>query len=337
MKAISACASSESVVAVDVPPEVPEPAEQAKPGTPVSEPKPADPNFNALQEKYLQYVRELAAYHQYEIDLEKYQKRQAFETSLVLAENRRLAQVVMLIHPARRVAELTGLVKTTRDLQKALRESFGKDGQWGALEQGTPAQDYILIKKEPVDRQTMRDVALTFTPIQFAADDVTGLITQSPGTPVNGKFAVRDYSRFAVEPGVGAVFGTIKAPKYGTGMNSEGKLVIKKAADSTVSVSPSILLNFVCRCNMGLLAPMLQIGAATSPSLPAVLVGGGLRLWGLGSGHLAIGGGLMHGWVKDLKTLKVDDVVTGTAAIESDLGYTAEPKRGAYFVIQYKF
>jgi hypothetical protein len=71
--------------------------------------------------------------------------------------------------------------------------------------------------------------------------------------------------------------------------------------------------------------------------LPAALIGAGIRLFGLGAGDVAIGGGAMFGWVKDLQKLKVGDVVAGTKDIESDLGYRATPEKGGYFVIQYKF
>ena len=82
---------------------------------------------------------------------------------------------------------------------------------------------------------------------------------------------------------------------------------------------------------------MFQIGAATSKDLPAILVGGGLRLFGLGKGDVAIGGGAMFAWFKDLQKLKVGDVVTGTTQIDTDLGYSSRPKLGGYFAIQYKF
>jgi hypothetical protein len=58
-------------------------------------------------------------------------------------------------------------------------------------------------------------------------------------------------------------------------------------------------------------------------------------LFGAGKGDVAIGGGLLVGWVKDLRTLGEGHIVGGTADIEADLGYAA--RRSGYFVIQYKF
>ena len=82
---------------------------------------------------------------------------------------------------------------------------------------------------------------------------------------------------------------------------------------------------------------MVQVGASASKDLPGILVGGGLRLFGAGKGDVAIGGGWMFGWVKDLQKLKVGDVVTGTKDIEADLGYATRPKTSGYIVIQFKF
>jgi hypothetical protein len=97
------------------------------------------------------------------------------------------------------------------------------------------------------------------------------------------------------------------------------------------------LVNFVCRCNTGLLTPMLQIGAAASKTLPAILAGGGVRLFGLGKGDVGLGGGAMFAWYKDLQKLQVGQVVTGTQQIQSDLGFISAPKIGGYVAIQYKF
>jgi hypothetical protein len=87
----------------------------------------------------------------------------------------------------------------------------------------------------------------------------------------------------------------------------------------------------------GALVPMIQMGAATSKDLPGILVGVGLRLFGIGKGDIAIGGGGMFSWVKDLQKLKPGGVVSGTKDIDADLGYSSRPKLGGYFVIQYKF
>jgi hypothetical protein len=62
-----------------------------------------------------------------------------------------------------------------------------------------------------------------------------------------------------------------------------------------------------------------------------------VRLFGLGKGDVAIGGGAMFAWYQDLQKLKVGDVISGTNDINSDLGYISTPKVGGYFALQYKF
>jgi hypothetical protein len=66
-------------------------------------------------------------------------------------------------------------------------------------------------------------------------------------------------------------------------------------------------------------------------------MGAGLRLFGLSKGDVAVGGGAMFSWVKDLQKLRVGDVVSGTNDINTDLKFNSRPKVGGYFAIQYKF
>src|SRR5205823_1255817 len=102
-----------------------------------------------------------------------------------------------------------------------------------------------------------------------------------------------------------------------------------------LSANPAIMVNFVCRCAGGL--PMLQIGAATSKDLPAFLMGGGIRLFGLGKGDFGLTYGAMMGWYKDLNKLQVGSVINGTKDIDSDLAFIGKPHIKSYFAIQYKF
>jgi hypothetical protein len=80
---------------------------------------------------------------------------------------------------------------------------------------------------------------------------------------------------------------------------------------------------------------MLQVGITTSKDVPAILAGGGLRLFGLPRGDIALGAGAMIAWVKDLGSLRVGDVVGGTVDIDADLRYAR--RQGLYAAIQYKF
>jgi hypothetical protein len=195
--------------------------------------------------------------------------------------------------------------------------------------------DYVVVALHPApDKQstiTARAVAIAYTAGESGIA-VTGEDERS------ATLRLRYFTPFAVEAGAGAVFAVVDRPKYGTRRNSRGELTVASAGVTSLSVDPSVLLNFVCRCGGGtILEPMAQVGASTSKETPALFVGGGIRVFVVGRGDVAVGGGLLLAWVRDLATLAVGDVVSGTADIREDLGFGRAPRAGHYFVIQYKW
>jgi len=80
---------------------------------------------------------------------------------------------------------------------------------------------------------------------------------------------------------------------------------------------------------------MLQAGVSTSPDAPGLFGGGGIRLFGIGTGDVALGGGWISAWVQDLKTLRIGDRVGGTIDIDRDLGFAR--RDGWYVLAQYEF
>ena len=66
-----------------------------------------------------------------------------------------------------------------------------------------------------------------------------------------------------------------------------------------------------------------------------LLAGGGIRLFGLPKGDVALGGGGMFAWIKDLRSLRVGDPVGGTSDIQANLHYVN--RNGYYAALQYKF
>jgi hypothetical protein len=231
-----------------------------------------------------------------------------------------------------RIHTLTSIHDTLTQLATALNSPFGVADNWT----GDRRQAYKLGPQVSPTLTTMQTVVLKVTSLT-PADNGTGGVTTGQNDVATASMTVRRYSLLTPEIGVGAVFGTLRAPQYGTATNAAGQTVVARVPDSSLTVSPAIMVNFLCRCGTGFLDPMIQIGAATSTTLPAVLTGVGFHLFGVGKGDVAIGGGAMFGWTKDLQTLKIGDVVTGTQAIDADLGYTGTPHVKAYFTIQYKF
>ena len=70
-----------------------------------------------------------------------------------------------------------------------------------------------------------------------------------------------------------------------------------KIPNSSLSINPSLMVNFICRSS----AVRSADGANRHigfKDLPGVLLGGGLRLFGLGKGDISLSGGVMFVWVK---------------------------------------
>lgn len=148
-------------------------------------------------------------------------------------------------------------------------------------------------------------------------------------------FEIYQFRRFVPEIGVGATFGFVTRPKYGTSTNAAGQTTIAKQKDDRVSVDPTVMVNFVPWGVSGA-TPMAQVGASASKTSPAVFVGGGWRVLGT-NGGFALGLGLMLAWVKDLQTLSEGSVVKGTKEIDDDLAFDPQPRPRFYFNLQYKF
>jgi hypothetical protein len=235
----------------------------------------------------------------------------------------------LLSDPSDRIQQLADTSTALTKLADLLKNQFADEAKWI----GSGSTSYIISAEIDPTFEKMQNVTVKVVNIAFDLNS-TSLDQSAAGSAT---FSVREYSSLTPEIGVGAVFGTVTAPVYGTAQNAAGQTIVEKKPNASVAINPTVLVNFVCRCGTGLLTPMAQIGAVVSKTTPGILMGGGIRLFGLSKGDVAIGGGAMFAWVKDLQTLKVGDVVTGTNAINTDLSFNGSPKVGGYFAIQYKF
>jgi hypothetical protein len=279
------------------------------------------------QFKYLAYEKQLQAFNAYTTYLREKEAAVALQQEKTDALQMLVVQGLILD----KLAALKSFITSAENLAKSL-DDLATSSNWFDLR----SSDYLLlaaeIKPSPDEMET---VTVEFTPITYESDPVKNVFTAKAGTTVKVSFDVRWYSRFAPEVGVGAVFGSVTQPEYGTATNAEGKTVVSKVSSKSISVAPTIMVNFVCRCGGSYLIPMVQIGAAASKTAPAIHIGGGFRI--PGASGFAIGGGGMFAWVKDLQALSVGQVVSGTAAIEADRGFNSQPTIGGYFTIQYTF
>jgi hypothetical protein len=241
-------------------------------------------------------------------------------------------QLALLANPRARLEQLQAVNRAARDLQAELARSYVSNHErW---------IDRVNYKIGPEVRPTadkQRDVVVKVANVSF---DVGGtaavsfsLLSRDVGSAA---FTVRRYSPLAVEIGTGAVFAFLKQPEYGTSTNAQGQTIVTRIPSSRFNVTATVLVNFVCRWRTGpFTAPMFQVGASASKQAPALLAGGGLRLFSVGNGDAAVGAGVMVGWVKDLQKLKEGDVVGGTADIEGDKAFAL--RTSGYVVVQYKF
>lgn len=239
-----------------------------------------------------------------------------------------------LTNPRERLEQLHALVRTLEKIHKEL-EPYANAGNWISDIPGSDKRTNYVIFDEAapnsalVQKFTVKAVRVAYDPTATGL----GVATEQAGS---GAFSLRAFRRFTAESGVGLVLSDIRRPKYGTAMNAEGKTTVAAAKDESESYDAAVMLNFVCRCGWGdEFAPFFQLGAAPRPSSPSILFGGGLRLFRAGKGHVAVSGGTIVAWVKDLTNLKPGDVITGTKDIEADLTY--QRRNRPYIAILYKF
>ena len=315
--------------------------------------KPADPRAvppalgasptQAQKDQYLidleAHVRQVQALKAWLEESGRRQKYVDYEREKTLADGlaslRLHAISVMIGHPAQRVSGMKTVVAKAEEVAKQLQD-FAKADGWAIGRTGDPTSDYVLLRGVSPTFENMDEVMVEVTPLTYQSDSASGAFSVKEGKAISGSLTVRRFSRFAVEPSVGAVFATVTQPKYAAGTNAKGETIVTRTDDTNLSFSPSAMANFVCRCGTSRISPMIQLGASASKDTPGALVGAGFRLFG-GKSGLGIGGGAMFAWVKDLKTLQVNQVVPSAAAIEQDRAFRTRPSVGGYFTVQYRF
>jgi len=243
------------------------------------------------------------------------------------AAERGIYEMVRLSNPSARLADLRAMAKTLNGMDTALKR-FDDPAAWRG-------DDYVMMSLRPTSDRLLN---VTARAVAIKYDTSNGSLTMTGEDSRTATLTLRYFTPFAVEVGVGAVFAFVDRPKYGTHRNSRGDVTVASAGIDSVSVNPTVLLNFVCRCGgAAIVEPMAQIGASTSKETPTVFLGGGIRLFGIGRGDVGIGGGAALTWVRDLTKLEVGQTVGGTADIEKDLSFKHAPHVGSYLVLQYKF
>jgi hypothetical protein len=242
---------------------------------------------------------------------------------------RALYETVILTNPKARLAEFAAARAAVTSLRDALNRQYAGAARWQGAE-------YVLASVIQPPRDGLLATAIRVTDVRVDVDASSGAVVAIAETTASETMTTQRRTRFAREFAVATILGTVTREHYGTDMNASGTTVVGRMAKPIASVEPAFLASFVCRCRTGpLVAPMLQVGVTTSKDVPAILAGGGLRLFGLPRGDVALGLGAMIAWVKDLDSLRVGDPVGGTVDIEADLRYAR--RQGLYAALQYKF
>ena len=252
-------------------------------------------------------------------------------TSACEGQARALSDAVQLSNPRARLAQLAAVRAAIAAVQEALSRNYIVPGT--AAWQGS---EFLLAADVQPARESSTDVTIHINDLQFDVDQSSGALTALDERSGSQALVIHRFSRFAREFAVATVISTVTRPGYGTTTNGAGVTVIGRLRRPRVSAEAAMLASFVCQCRTGpLVAPMLQVGISTSKDAPALLAGGGIRLFGLPKGDVALGAGAMIAWVKDLRTLHVGQPIGGTSDIDADLHFVR--KQGGYFAVQYKF
>ncbi len=267
---------------------------------------------------------------------DRYKEMQVCTQESRLTQELRAIYSLLLGGVGERIRDIEEIRSALVALEKSLNDGYVQDttGPLRSKWTGPLSQDYVVAQIAPT-RQKMIEVTVKLESVTHSLASITNTFSLTTKEIGSGKFTVQRYSPYIIEPSVGAVFGILKQPTYGTATNEAGETIVARAPDNALSVNPGVMVNFVCRCAGGL--PMLQLGVSASKDLPAFLAGGGIRLFGLGAGDFGLSYGAMIGWYRDLNKLKVGDVVQGTKDIEADLQFINKPHIKSYFAIHYQF
>jgi hypothetical protein len=239
-------------------------------------------------------------------------------------------RAIRLTNPRARMQQLVALSAVVSEFSDSLSAEYGEAAtfRWHGA-------DYVIREAVAQDGDLLR-MTVTIDAVDFDLQQPGGPAVNRATTHAAATIELRRTSRFVREFGLGTAVSSVVRPKYGTSSNAPGQTILARLPPGKILFSPVVAVNLTCLCDTGpLVTPMLQAGLSTSPDAPGLFAGGGIRLFGIGTGDVALGGGWISGWVQDLKTLRVGDRVGGTIDIDRDLGFAR--RDGWYVLAQYKF
>jgi hypothetical protein len=238
---------------------------------------------------------------------------------------RALAQIVDIGNAREDLKNLEVMIESVDGIYKAL-EPYASASRW-------TGPNFLLYVVMPSPEQ-VKTISVAGAEIKYEVG-ATGTITQTLGSAQTAKFDVRDGGSLVAELGAGLIISPVLTPDYGTTTDANGQLIVAPPTHKSASFSAALMMNAVCRCGMkpSFLYPMFQFGVSTDGTSPALLFGGGVRF--TRPKRVALSGGVLLAWIKDLNALSVGSPVKGTSDITNDLRYRNDVK--PYFALLYNF
>jgi hypothetical protein len=239
-----------------------------------------------------------------------------------------------LADPAERLKELEAVAASLGRLSEALA-SFSGDKDW-EFDDSKKRRVWIL-KRVAVSEAKAKQVTVKAGVVAFSATDESGIASKA-SAETSAAFTLLQRRLLVPEIGVGAIIADLRRPKYVVGKNDAGESVVARGAAEEVPLSAAVMANLVWRTDLGIGAPMLQLGGLPSKDAPGVFGGVGLRFFA----RLGLGFGVVRWWAKDLPVdpndptlLGVNKKVATQKDIEDKLKWV--PRNNFYITFQYSF
>jgi hypothetical protein len=213
---------------------------------------------------------------------------------------------------------------------------------WGvASTRDTGLQWSIDLPAVPSEKGKIYIYNITIRESGYTMSDKEEIVAAEEKTLLTRTIRVRKFQRFVPEAAVGIAYTNFKYYTYGVttdslDMPTEFQHVASPTEHLVDNINLTTTLNFNYFIPNSPIHPLYQLGVGVNGGMPTLVTGIGIRSNINGVRRLAVSCGIAMTWIKTLDTLKVGDVVSGTAEIDEDLRYEfTKPK--LYIGLQYNF
>lgn len=222
----------------------------------------------------------------------------------------------------KKIELITTLVNYLKQLQKWFKSSDKNDGFY-------KLKTVDDLKRDSIQVLTIKII----NKVLIYNKDKTQLTLKKEGDEINNTLNFEKFRRFIPEVRAAVVFTDLLFPKFGTEINENDEQVLVAAGDEKFNkINVGIMINFNYNLGDDELVPFFQLGIGPSKKFPILFSGLGIRI--NDNFMLSLGGAWT--WINELSSLKIGDVVSGTAAIESDQAFKFSTSPKLYLSFQVK-